>query len=239
MAISASVAASDDSVPLSVDTAIPPIARTTTMNATGTMYHSSQPLNIGPVPSGSAMLGSPFVRPDAATAARAAGGMAGCANDTPRAACRKRIPCARRVQTPLVDCLAVARRFSSLPRVPDHPRLEEAILELWERERMFEQLRERNRGGPRFSFIDGPVTANKGMGVHTAWGRTLKDVFQRYKALRGFDQRYQNGWDCQGLWIEVGVEKSLGLNSKHEIEEYGLERFAQSAARSSRGPRAS
>ena len=118
------------------------------------------------------------------------------------------------------------RRFSSLPRVPDHPKLEEAILEFWQRERVFEQLRERNRGGPRFSFIDGPVTANKRMGVHTAWGRTLKDVFQRYRALQGFDQRYQNGYDCQGLWIEVGVEKSLGLNSKSEIEDYGLERFA-------------
>ena len=62
--------------------------------------------------------------------------------------------------------------------------------------------------------------------MHTAWGRTLKDVFQRYKALRGFDQRYQNGFDCQGLWIEVGVERELGLNSKREIEEYGLEEFA-------------
>ncbi len=64
------------------------------------------------------------------------------------------------------------------------------------------------------------------MGVHHAWGRTLKDVFQRYKALRGFDQRYQNGFDCQGLWVEVEVEKSLGLNSKREIEEYGLAEFA-------------
>ena len=62
--------------------------------------------------------------------------------------------------------------------------------------------------------------------MHTAWGRTLKDVFQRYKALKGFDQRYQNGFDCQGLWIEVGVERQLGFNSKREIEEYGLERFA-------------
>ena len=127
---------------------------------------------------------------------------------------------------PLVDCLAVARPFTQLPPVPDHPRLEEAILELWERRDTFEKLRAANSGGPRFSFIDGPVTANKGMGVHTAWGRTLKDVFQRYKALQGFDQRYQNGWDCQGLWIEVGVEKALGLNSKHEIEAYGLENFA-------------
>src|SRR5205807_563201 len=58
-------------------------------------------------------------------------------------------------------------------------------------------------------------------------GRTLKDVFQRYKALRGFDQRYQYGFDCQGLWIEVGVERELGLNSKREIEEYGLEAFAR------------
>ena len=51
------------------------------------------------------------------------------------------------------------------------------------------------------------MTANKSLAVHTAWGRTLKDVFQRYKALRGYHQRYQNGFDCQGLWIEVGVER--------------------------------
>ena len=116
--------------------------------------------------------------------------------------------------------------FTKLPDKPDHPALELELLELWEREGTFEQLRQRNADGPRWSFIDGPVTANKTMGVHTAWGRTLKDVFQRYKALRGFHQRYQNGWDCQGLWIEVGVERELGLNSKREIEEYGLEEFA-------------
>ncbi|HET8968117.1 MAG TPA: isoleucine--tRNA ligase, partial [Gaiellaceae bacterium] len=102
------------------------------------------------------------------------------------------------------------------------------IRELWEREQTFDRLREQNRRGPRFSFLDGPVTANRPvLGVHTAWGRTLKDVFQRYKALRGFHQRYQNGFDCQGLWIEVGVERSLGLNSKREIEEYGLAEFAR------------
>src|SRR3989441_4347380 len=116
--------------------------------------------------------------------------------------------------------------FTPLPPVPDHPRLEEEILQWWEDEQVFQQLREQNRGGPEWSFIDGPVTANKSLGVHTAWGRTLKDVFQRYKAMRGFDQRYQNGFDCQGLWIEVGVERELGLNSKREIEDYGLEKFA-------------
>src|SRR5882757_7880138 len=94
--------------------------------------------------------------------------------------------------------------FQTLPTVPDHPSLEE-------------EIRERNADGPTFSFFDGPVTANKTLGVHTAWGRTWKDVFQRYKALRGFHQRYQNGFDCQGLWVEVGVERELGLNSKREI----------------------
>ena len=117
--------------------------------------------------------------------------------------------------------------FAPLPDKPDHDTLEREMLEIWEREGTFAALRERNASGPIFSFLDGPVTANKTLGVHTAWGRTLKDVFQRYKALRGYHQRYQNGWDCQGLWIEVGVERELGLNSKREIEEYGLAEFAR------------
>src|SRR5918994_2044208 len=117
--------------------------------------------------------------------------------------------------------------FAELRDKPDHDALERAVLALWEREGTFAALCELNAAGPRFSFIDGPVTANKTLAVHTAWGRTLKDVFQRYKAVRGYHQRYQNGFDCQGLWIEVGVERELGLNSKREIEEYGLAEFAR------------
>src|SRR5258708_1034832 len=116
--------------------------------------------------------------------------------------------------------------FPALPDKPDVDRLEHAILDFWARNDIFPKLRASTPHRPRFSFIDGPVTANKTLAVHTAWGRTLKDVFQRYKAMRGFAQRYQNGFDCQGLWIEVGVERELGLNSKREIEEYGLEAFA-------------
>jgi isoleucyl-tRNA synthetase len=116
--------------------------------------------------------------------------------------------------------------FQPLPPVPDHVALEHEVLEWWEREAVFDRLRERNRGEARWSFLDGPITANNPMGVHHAWGRSLKDLFQRYKALRGFDQRYQNGFDCQGLWVEVNVERQLGLNSKREIEEYGLAEFA-------------
>jgi isoleucyl-tRNA synthetase len=120
----------------------------------------------------------------------------------------------------------VPHAFAPLPPVPDHPALEREILALWEDEGTFFKVRDRNRGGPRFGFMDGPITANNPMGVHHAWGRTLKDVFQRYKAQRGFDQRYQNGFDCQGLHVEVEVEKSLGLDSKRDIEEYGLAEFA-------------
>jgi len=114
-----------------------------------------------------------------------------------------------------------------MPPVPDHPRLEEEILQWWEDEQVFQQLRDKNRGGPKFRFMDGPITANAPAGVHHGLGRTLKDVFQRYKALRGHDLRYQNGFDSQGLHVEVQVEKGLGLNSKREIEEYGIAEFAR------------
>jgi isoleucyl-tRNA synthetase len=118
-------------------------------------------------------------------------------------------------------------RFAPVPDKPDHVALEHDALARWSREGTFARLREQNRGGPTYSFIDGPITANNPMGVHHAWGRTLKDVWQRYHAMLGCDQRYQNGFDCQGLWVEVEVEKALGLNSKPEIEEYGLDRFAR------------
>src|SRR5215213_8681571 len=117
--------------------------------------------------------------------------------------------------------------FQPLPSVPDHPGLEREVLDWWEENQVFDRLRELNRDGPTWSFVDGPITANNPMGVHHCWGRTLKDVFQRYKALQGFDQRYQNGFDCQGLWVEVNVERMLGLNSKPEIEDYGLAAFAE------------
>jgi isoleucyl-tRNA synthetase len=120
-----------------------------------------------------------------------------------------------------------AKVFSPVPATPDHAGLELAVLDWWEEKGIFEALRDQNADGPRFSFIDGPVTANKILAVHTAWGRTLKDVFQRYKSMCGFHLRHQNGFDCQGLWIEVGVEQELGLNSKRDIEAYGLEEFAR------------
>src|ERR1051325_10044240 len=95
---------------------------------------------------------------------------------------------------------------------------ENEILKFWDKIRAFEQLCELRKHGPRWSFLDGPITANNPMGVHHAWGRTYKDAFQRFHAMLGQDQRYQNGFDCQGLWVEVEVEKELKLKSKRDIE---------------------
>src|SRR4051794_23549561 len=117
--------------------------------------------------------------------------------------------------------------YKAPAKTPNFPEIEHRILAFWKANQVFCQLKTKNAGKPPWSFIDGPITANNPMGVHHAWGRSLKDLFQRYHAALGDDQRYQNGFDCQGLWVEVEVEKSLGLNSKHEIEEYGLDRFAR------------
>ena len=107
----------------------------------------------------------------------------------------------------------------------DFIRGEHEVLRFWHRASIFSKLRAKNAGKPRWSFIDGPITANNPMGVHHAWGRTYKDVFQRYFAMTGHDQRYQNGFDCQGLWVEVEVERELQMGAKAAIEAYGIDKF--------------
>jgi len=105
--------------------------------------------------------------------------------------------------------------------------IEKEILKFWEDRRIFEKLRKKNEGNKKWSFIDGPITANNPLGVHHAWGRTYKDLFQRFKAMQGFDQRFQNGFDCQGLWIEREEEKDLGLKTKSDIEKFGILNFVK------------
>ncbi len=115
--------------------------------------------------------------------------------------------------------------FAPVTTKPDLVAQEHEILALWRERRTFARLRARNAGGPRWSFLDGPITANNPMGVHHAWGRTYKDLYQRFHAMLGEDQRWQNGFDCQGLWVEVNVERDLGFTSKRDIEEYGIAPF--------------
>lgn len=102
---------------------------------------------------------------------------------------------------------------------------EHDVLRFWNERRIFDRLREQNSTGEPWSFLDGPITANNPMGVHHAWGRTYKDAFQRFHAMQGRKLRYQNGFDCQGLWVEVEVQKELGLNTKDDIEQFGMDRF--------------
>jgi len=102
---------------------------------------------------------------------------------------------------------------------------EHHVLDFWNKNSIFEKRRAQNKGNKKWSFIDGPITANNPMGVHHAWGRSLKDIYNRFKSMQGFELRYQNGFDCQGLWVEVEVEKELGFESKREVEEYGIEKF--------------
>jgi isoleucyl-tRNA synthetase len=115
--------------------------------------------------------------------------------------------------------------FQPVTAKPDFVAQEHELLREWADRRTFARLRAQNEGGPRWSFLDGPITANNPMGVHHAWGRAYKDLFQRYHAMLGEDERYQNGFDCQGLWVEVNVERDLGFTSKRDIEAYGIDRF--------------
>ncbi len=108
---------------------------------------------------------------------------------------------------------------------------EHSVLKLWLQQQTFQQLRRKNAGRKRWSFLDGPITANNPMGVHHAWGRTYKDTYQRFFAMTGHDQRFQNGFDCQGLWVEVEVEKQLGLGTKTAVHEFGIDNFVNECKR--------
>jgi len=117
--------------------------------------------------------------------------------------------------------------FKKVTKKLDFPELEHGIQEFWDENGILAKYLVKNKGKEKWSFQDGPITANNPMGVHHAWGRTYKDIFQRYKTMKGFEQRYQNGFDCQGLWVEVEVERELGFKSKRDIEAFGIDRFVE------------
>lgn len=103
---------------------------------------------------------------------------------------------------------------------------EEKLLDKWYSDGTITKYLSKNSDSDKnFSFLDGPITANNPMGVHHGWGRSYKDLWQKYFNLKGFRQRFQNGFDCQGLWVEVEVEKDLGFINKRQIEEFGVDKF--------------
>ncbi len=101
----------------------------------------------------------------------------------------------------------------------DFPQMERDLLYKWYKDGIVKKYLHRNDSSEeKFSFLDGPITANNPMGVHHAWGRTYKDFWQRFWNMKGKKQRFQNGFDEQGLWVEVEVEKELQLHNKKDIE---------------------
>lgn len=115
--------------------------------------------------------------------------------------------------------------FQQVKTQVDFSAQEREVLKFWRESQAFEKMRAQHKGEEKWSFIDGPITANNPMGVHHGWGRSYKDLYNRFWTMRGRELRYQQGFDCQGLWVEVEVEKSLGFKSKKDIESFGLAQF--------------
>ncbi|MEE8471066.1 MAG: isoleucine--tRNA ligase, partial [Dehalococcoidia bacterium] len=105
------------------------------------------------------------------------------------------------------------------------PELEQRILSFWQERRIFERSVEQRRGGPLYVLYDGPPTANASPGIHHVLARVFKDIFPRYKAMKGHYAPRRAGWDTHGLPVELEVERELGLKRKPEIEEYGIAEF--------------
>ena len=112
-----------------------------------------------------------------------------------------------------------------MPTPPDWVAMEEGVLERWRAERIFERSLELRAGGDPYVFYEGPPTANGRPGSHHVLSRVFKDIFPRYRTMRGRFVARKGGWDCHGLPVELEVEKQLGISGKPEIEEYGIAEF--------------
>ncbi|GAB3497905.1 isoleucine--tRNA ligase [Nocardiopsis coralliicola] len=117
------------------------------------------------------------------------------------------------------------RPFPALPAQIDLPAVEHDVLARWSEQKVFDRSLDRTKDGPRWVFYEGPPTGNGRPGVHHVEARVFKDVFPRFKTMKGYRVDRKAGWDCHGLPVEVAVEKELGLSGKKEIEEYGVAEF--------------
>ncbi len=115
--------------------------------------------------------------------------------------------------------------FAAVSSHARFPEMEERVLEFWKRENIFDKSVQQRAGGPRYTVYEGPPTANGSPGIHHVLSRVFKDIFPRYKTMKGYHSPRKGGWDTHGLPIELEVEKQLGIRSKAEIEEHGLDRF--------------
>jgi len=107
----------------------------------------------------------------------------------------------------------------------DRSKIESDIIAWWDEHHIFEKSISQREGRPTFSFYEGPPTANGRPGIHHVMARAIKDIFCRYKTMKGFRVERKAGWDTHGLPVEIEVEKELGLQGRQQIEEYGIERY--------------
>ncbi|WP_370652967.1 isoleucine--tRNA ligase, partial [Frankia sp. CIT1] len=115
--------------------------------------------------------------------------------------------------------------FPALPTQVDLPALERDVLERWKDLKVFERSLAATADGPQWIFYEGPPTANGKPGTHHVEARVFKDLFPRYRTMRGFHVPRRAGWDCHGLPVELAVEKELGFTSKSDIEAFGIAAF--------------
>ena len=115
--------------------------------------------------------------------------------------------------------------YRAVPAQIDLPAMEHEILSLWETQSTFERSLEQSQGRPSWVFYEGPPTANGTPGTHHVEARAFKDIFPRYRTMKGYHVSRQAGWDCHGLPVELAVEKELGFTGKQDIETYGVAEF--------------
>ena len=115
--------------------------------------------------------------------------------------------------------------YDALPPQVDLPRLDREVLAFWDADDVFARSLEASQGRPSWVFYEGPPTANGMPGTHHVEARVFKDVFPRYRTMKGYHVPRKGGWDCHGLPVEIAVEKELGFSGKADIEAYGVAEF--------------
>ena len=119
----------------------------------------------------------------------------------------------------------MTRPYEALPAHVDLPALDHDVIAWWRKHRVFERSLEQTADGPSWTFYEGPPTANGMPGTHHVEARAFKDVFPRFRTMKGYHVPRQAGWDCHGLPVELAVEKELGFTGKPDIEAYGIAEF--------------
>jgi isoleucyl-tRNA synthetase len=117
------------------------------------------------------------------------------------------------------------RKINSLPAQIDLPAMEMGVLDFWTQNQVFEKSVENRNGAARWSFYEGPPTANGKPGTHHIEARVFKDLFPRFQTMKGKQVIRKAGWDCHGLPVEIAVEKELGFTGKADIEKFGVAAF--------------